>query len=311
MSKFISLVTISILLVQNSLGNVMPFRAEDSSKRKATQTKKQKERKAKPWYQRIPIVRSLTAPKKTIRTMSYDELEVSKNLALQEGLKETAVKYLEKMIPLCQDLNKKSDNLLEVADLFFDLGNLAKSELYYSQFVLLYPGDKRIWQALNRSILCSYYQIGTIDRDQSKTEQTLELINKFLTRVDQSDPGRISEEVQQCAKEVLKLKKDCQLKLCENELYIIDFYIKSGRNSSAQKRIKDFRANWLEKVPEIEYALLQREITFAQKQNNIQLVEKAEKEMQDKFPEIASKQLVYKGASTSSDVEKKHASNRF
>ena len=306
MSKFISLVTISILLFQNSLGNVMPFRVEDSSKRKVNQTKKQEERKDQPWYKRIPLVRTLTTPKKTIRTMSYDELEASKNCVLQEGLKETAVKYLEKMIPICQDLNKKSDNLLEVADLFFDSGNLAKSELYYSQFVLLYPGDKRIWHALNRSILCSYYQIGTIDRDQSKTEQTLELIDKFLTRVDQSDPGRISQEVQLFSKEVLKVKKDCQLKLCENELYIIDFYTKSGRNTSAQKRIKDFRTNWLPKMPEIEYSLLQRELTFAQKQNNTQLVEKTEKEIQDKFPEIAGAQLVQ-----SQDKAKKHASDRF
>jgi len=180
---------------------------------------------------------------------------------------------------------------------------------------LLYPGDKRIWHALNRSILCSYYQIGTIDRDQSKTEQTLELIGTFLARVDQSDPGRISQEVQQCAKEVLKIKKDCQLKLCENELYIIDFYTKSGRNTSAEKRIKDFRANWLEKMPEIEYSLLQRELTFAQKQNNTQLVEKTEKEIQDKFPEIAGAQLVQNqgpfSPRASSDVAKKHASDRF
>ena len=77
--------------------------------------------------------------KKYFRDLDYDGHKRVKNKLLAEGRKEAAINHIEKMIPLCDDIRELRDLTLEIADLFFETGNLKKSESLYTEFGNLYP----------------------------------------------------------------------------------------------------------------------------------------------------------------------------
>ena len=63
------------------------------------------------------------------------------------------------MIPLCNDLQEKGNIILELADLYFDCGNLKDAELRYKEFYTFYPGNTSIEYAHYKAILCSFHTI--------------------------------------------------------------------------------------------------------------------------------------------------------
>lgn len=186
--------------------------------------------------------------RKTIRTMSFAELEKHKNIRLADGKIDMAIKYLETMIPLCDDLQKLNLIILEVADLLFESENFKQAETYYREFCTLYPGDQQIEYALYKAILCSFNMILIPDRDQSKTHQTIELVESFLNR---------KEIFTSHIEKVLEIKRACYARLIESELSITRIYAKRGKHVAAQGRIDHIGSNLLEVVPVFEELVLQ------------------------------------------------------
>lgn len=184
--------------------------------------------------------------KKTIRTMSFEELKAQKNVRLSEGNKEMAIKYLEKMIPLCDDLGELGSLYLEIADLSFECDKLKQAEQYYREFCTLYPGDEKIEYALYKAILCSFRKILDADRDQTKTDKTIELTDSFLQR---------HEIFTTYTSEVEKIRRQCLVRLAESEIGIVKDYTNRKSYKSAQRRIEYIIAQLFEELPEFEAQL--------------------------------------------------------
>ncbi len=196
---------------------------------------------------------SVKEKKKILRDMSLQELETTKNTLVAENNKEIAVKYVERMLKLSKNVNQIAKLMIELADLFFDIGKLEKAELVYAQFTLLYPGNENIEYASYRAILCAFYSSLDAERDQSKTHDAINRADTFLER---EDIFTIYSN------EVKKIRTQCYHKIIDSEMSICSFYIHRGSLQAAQLRLDDVRKEWLLKAPDIETQLvtLQTEI---------------------------------------------------
>lgn len=212
----------------------------------------------------------------TMRDMSYEELKETKERYVKENDLETAIKYAEKMVPMCHDIDDLKNLTLELADLYYKLSDLEKAGRIYNEFIKLYPGNDKIEYAYYRAIICSGSGVLEADRDQTRTKETLELTKKFLER---------SDVFTTYAEEVRTIQKKCCERLAESELDIIDFYIKRSSFKAAQARLETVRNDFLASLPELESKLLVREHTMAENQNDVTLAAQKLAELTEKFPE--------------------------
>lgn len=241
-----------------------------------TKAEPSEEQIQKPWYKRFASW--LTTEKVTLSTMNYEQLLAAKQRAIDNNDRFTAIKYLERMSKVCADLETLRGILLELANLLFDDGKFAKAYLLYDQYVKSYPGQTKDYShAYYRKVLCSYYQVLDVDRDQTITEQTLELCDSFL----KDCKGSAYEE------DVQTIIVSCRKKLAQHELYVAQHYIIQNRVVSANRRIAHIRDIYLH-VPDVEYQVLNLEVTLAEKVGNTQFAQQRKQELVEKFPQAPS-----------------------
>jgi len=218
------------------------------------------------------------APKrkhKAFRDLTYEELKENKNRLVKEGRKETAIRHIEKMMPMCNDIQELRDMTLEIADLLFDSGDLKKAEQLYTQFTQLYPGDKNIEYASYKAILCSFWKTLDAQRDQTKTRHTIELAEKFLER---------STIFTKHSPEVSKILVNCKNKLFESEVNIFRFYLDRGDFTSAKNRLENIEKEFQGALTEAEPQIILMACDLATKINDEELLQEKTDELKLKFP---------------------------
>lgn len=164
--------------------------------------------------------------------MNLDELKQKKDDLITANDKLTAIKYAEKMIPMCNDLDERGLIMLDLADLYLDTGNLKKAESLYKEFAALYPNYKvkeedLTEKALYKEIMCSFFSILDADRDQTKTKETISLTDAFLCR-----PVFTTYK-----KDVENIKKQCCRRSIDSEISIVNYYLHRGSIRAAEHRI--------------------------------------------------------------------------
>lgn len=222
-------------------------------------------------------------PKKYFRDLDYKDLTESKKRLLAQGNKETAIKHIEKMIPLCDNIKDLRALHLELSDLLFDTGNLKGAEQQYSQFVQQYPGDTNIEYASYKAILCNYWLTLDSQRDQTRTEATITLSKKFLKR---------SDIFHKYDNEVEKILVDCQNKSLESEINIFKFYLHMGDELSAKTRLANIGKEFLQEMPLAEPELLILECELAQTFNRQELLLAKQTELKTKYPDYQEQKLL-------------------
>ena len=65
---------------------------------------------------------------KTFSEMDFEELTEAKNIQKEKRNFEIVIKYLERLLILCDDIDQKANLLVEVADIMFDLGHFEDAE---------------------------------------------------------------------------------------------------------------------------------------------------------------------------------------
>jgi outer membrane assembly lipoprotein YfiO len=285
-SKFICL-TISVLLL-SSCG---------SQKKQTAATKKFTQKQAtevKPVEKKETKIQLVN---KNIKEMTFDELKAKKTDLLAKDNKENAVKYLEKMVALCTDIDELKIATLELADIHFDLGNLDKAAKLYEEFSNLYPGDEKVEYADYRSVMCNFYLVLSKDRDQTKTKKTVELTKKFL--------GRTLYHVH--VDDVKNIHQQCAELLTESEFNIIDFYLQRGSSKSVRSRLANLEKEFVPTMPELKSRMLLVECRLAELENDVETLAQKKSELAAKYPEVA---LANKNVSLN-NVQGKKATERF
>lgn len=238
----------------------------------STETKKHKKRMRK---QSTKTKKVAKKSYHSYRDMPYEELAAAKDQLLAKQQFDTAIKYLEQMMKIDGNIERIGTHLVEMGDLLFELGKYSKAAILYTEFSMLYPGDNKVEYALYRGIVSSFNCTLSIDRDQTKTEETILLAATFLEH----------KHFTTYAAEVENILSQCYQKLIENEFYISAFYLKRGNITAVEKRLATMRDLWLRKLPAIEMQLLTFEADLALKKGDTVMA-------LNKQSEIAQKQSV-------------------
>ncbi len=192
----------------------------------------------------------------TFSDMNFEELNAAKEKELASKNYSVACKYLDRMITLCDDINKKAELIVELADLLFDQQSFDDAVKWYTEFSHLYPGNNKVEYASYRAIVCFSKKILSADRDQTPTEKALEMSEAFLKRDDVFTVHRA---------EVKKIRRECMQQLAASDFRVAEFFINSKEFSQAQKRLETIRTTWLSALPEVATDLAKLELNLEMK----------------------------------------------
>lgn len=218
------------------------------------------------------------------QNLTFDELQVAKNYAQLNGNKRQVIIYLENMVKQCTDPNLLKDINLELADLYFELGNMEQAAKLYSAYINLFPGSPQRAYVHYQAILCKFYSTFSIDRDQTTTEETFKLTQLYLDVVSKDD-----QLYKEYADEVASIQKQCCKKLYDHDMDIFNFYFKKGNYKAAQVHLDEMKKTFISLMKsDVEPELIALECSLATKQGNNQLFELKQQELITKYPQRAT-----------------------
>lgn len=212
----------------------------------------------------------------TISDMEYDELLARKKELVAAGDYTLALKYIEHLFKRAQNSLQTIYIMLEWGALLMRVDDYARAETMFRDFIKLYPSNKYAQHAFVRAIECSWYQTPMHERDQTKTEETLRLIDDFFTRKDVYTQANIDH--------INNIRQQCYAKLASNSMHIAKQYINLSRYRSAHTRIQDIKTVDLVRLPEIEPELLHIELMLAQAERNSDIEQQIRAQLSSKFP---------------------------
>lgn len=192
-------------------------------------------------------------PGKAINEMNYQELKAEKNRLLSYKDDESAMRYIEKMIPMSNDPKELQETTLELAEILLRLEQYAKAQIMYTDFVKFYPGSSQLEEASYHAIEASFKQMLEADRDQTKTKETLSLAQAFLAR-----PIFTAYR-----SKVVTIAHDCNARLWDHEEYVITHYLQRGKLMGARKHIDALEKNLLPVLPDCQLRFLAVQASFA------------------------------------------------
>ena len=167
-------------------------------------------------------------PKLMYTDMNFDELKDAKIKRVDAEQWDVAIRYLQRLIILCEDVNEKADLIIELATIQLLQGFFDDAAKQFKEFIHLYPGNKHTEFAHYKSIVCTNERILSADRDQTKTEETIELVDKFLEQ----------KTFNEYREQVLQIRQQCYEVLGNSELNVGEFYFKQGDYLAAQRRLE-------------------------------------------------------------------------
>lgn len=211
----------------------------------------------------------------TLSTMSYETLKRKKDEYIKNGDLYNASKYLEEMIRICDDHKEKQPVMIELGDVWFKQQDHKHAVRVYEEFVTLYPGSQKVGYALSQAIESSYQQILSQDRDQTRTEDTLKLIDSFMERKD---------VFAEYAPRVLEIQRKCLQRLFESEMNVANFYVSRGNFKAASRRFENITKKFGATLPDVQPQVLEFKITLADAQHDQLTATQARIELAQKFP---------------------------
>jgi len=123
---------------------------------------------------------------------------------------------------------------LKIADAQFESKNYIEAAATYESFAKFHPKNDKVPYAYFRIALCSYLQIGTVDRDQAPVKNAVTQFENFIRDYPASEYLHEARE---------KLE-DCYSKQAEHEIYIGRFYYRFGKYEASIKRLEECVARY-------------------------------------------------------------------
>ncbi len=160
-------------------------------------------------------------PVPTAEILYKEALEAAKSKDYQ-----TSIESYKKVKELFPDHPLAQLAQLEIAENYFNSEQYDEAIIAYEEFIKLYPGNINIPYAVFKEALCYFNQISEADRDQSATRKAIEKFEKVIKDFPDT-PYAVK------AYNYLKFSRK---RLAEQEIFIANFYLKSGKYKAAERR---------------------------------------------------------------------------
>jgi len=138
----------------------------------------------------------------------------------------TSIESYKKVKELFPDHPLAQVAQLEIAESYFNSEQYDEAIMAYDEFVKLYPGNINIPYARFKEALCYFNQISQADRDQSSTRKAIDKFEKIIKDFPDT-PYAVKS---------YNYLKFCRKRLAEQEIFVANFYFKSGKYKAAEKR---------------------------------------------------------------------------
>lgn len=220
---------------------------------------------------------STVKPTKLIKDMNFKEALAAKQYYVENNRPDLALKALERAVAIGTDHEQLKELRLELADRYFEQKDLENAQKHYNEYVTLYPRSEQREKAEYQAIKAAFKSTLDSNKDQSKTYETLELIDKFVESTPASSPY---------IQKVRKIASKCYKKLCSNDLEVCDLYIKQYKYTknpaslkAAERRLQHIKKEYANYIDNDQPRLLTLEMQLAQAQNNTELYTQKQKEL--------------------------------
>lgn len=187
---------------------------------------------------------------KEFKSLTFDELELNKNIDVKNKNKENAIRYLERMIAICKDQKKICELRLELADLYFDLQFADKASKIYLEYIKLYPGHVNSEYAYFRAINSIFLKTPIPERDQSDTKEIVKLAKEFLAK----------DSYKKYRNEVTWILDQCNDKLLLSEINTFNFYLRRKNFKASENRLAYIKEQYLKNPKDKKQESLLRDL---------------------------------------------------
>ena len=147
----------------------------------------------------------------------------------------TAIIYLERLLIHVSDENALKPLRLQLADLYFEIGNFAKAGKHYALFKSFYPGSEEREYVQYKEILCRFYEVLAANKDQTKTKHALLLAEAYLAE---------KEIFIEYRNDVTIIKHECKKLLAQHEVDVFNTNMMVNNIKGAEKRLNYLKSNY-------------------------------------------------------------------
>ena len=117
---------------------------------------------------------------------------------------------------------------LKIADAHFHLEQYEQAVIAYEQFEKMHPRNEAVPYVINQIALCWFNRIDTVDRDISPAKNALAQFKRLTEQFPDSEYAQKAPD----------LMNACIDKIAGHELYVAQFYMKTGQYQAAVKRFE-------------------------------------------------------------------------
>lgn len=212
-----------------------------------------------------PLTASSTVINGRIKDMKVEEALEAKEFYKSTDRYDVAIKCIQHILTESEDLDLLAKLNIELIQLYEKLGELEKAEKVAHDYQELYPGTKDLPLAAYYEIKLASKAILASDRDQKKTEETVDLAKKFLENFSNSPHVLAVQKILLSAYEVL----------IEGEFGVINSYLNKykitgnqGSLDAANKRLDYVKTNLASFAPGMKIKLNEIETILANAKDN-------------------------------------------
>lgn len=159
-----------------------------------------------------------------------------------------------------------------IADSLYSEKEYPAARDMYSDFISMHPLDENIPYVLYQMGMCHYYQMESVDRDQTETVKARNEWEKLVSRYPQSKFSAMAE----------KMLREVKQRLAEREFYVGNFYFKQKKYEAALARFERIAGEYANVGLDykIEYYIKETKARIAEEQNR-KLKEEEEKKKKE------------------------------
>lgn len=197
--------------------------------------------------------------------------------ALAEKNDALAISLLEKLITQHAESPVAQEYKLKLAKMYTELEQYESAYRLYKDYAQLYPSDAHAEFAFYQALLAKYYQTikMRVECDSSEALKTIKLCDKYLAHpnfaVYRSD--------------VVDIKKTCNTRIVNKEIYVFNNNILQGKLMSARTRLECFKEEFLPNNPDLEPEIMFLECKLAHAEEDAARKDELYKILQEKYPQ--------------------------
>lgn len=198
-------------------------------------------------YQEIDLSESIKKPPKD---MSFKEAAIAKAYFENEKDTDMVIKCGQRLLAVGGNQEIMRQTYLQIAELSLEQDDYEKAEKYAHDYQTLYPGTEETKKAAFINIKSTFLASPSADRDQTKTEKTIELAEEFFNtyKNDTEYFDAIHSILHDCYKKLL----DREISVTKMYLNKFNYYNSQSALNAARKRVAHVKQKLLPQVKDQE-----------------------------------------------------------